>query len=351
MINQLPINVLSEMQFNNLLAVPLDSITGSSTQEFLAQYLQILEQIGSVEPSVGRPPELQTLASKFGNHATPLNTQDLPMVADVLRVVLERNKSVPELPPSGNSLPPSAPQRIRDALTSAVSIPMQSDGAHVLEATSKLEAVSLHPRMVTAADGAESHQSPLTPASVSQVATATPAAHATYLVQSGIESGSVFMSSVHESSTVLAKELSLEVPLGQPKWDQALANRVLWMINNDHLRADLRLNPPQLGPLDVRISIEGDQTNIHFSSPHGVVRESLENALPQLREMLSESGHHQVDVNVSQQGLADHRGEASRDLDGAKRDIGADLDDASADSSHAAARFAYRGVGLVDYYI
>ncbi len=349
MINQLPINLLSEMQFNNLLAVPLDSITGSSTQEFLAQYLQILEQIGSVEPSVGRPPELQTLASEFGNHATPLNTQDLPMVADVLRVVLERNKSVPELPPSGNSLPPSAPQGIRDPLASAISIPMQSDGAHVLESTSKLEAVSLHPRIVTAADGAESHQSPVTPASVSQ--TVTTGAHATYLAQSGIESGSVFMSSVHESSTVLAKELSLEVPLGQPKWDQALANRVLWMINNDHLRADLRLNPPQLGPLDVRISIEGDQTNIHFSSPHGLVRESLENALPQLREMLSESGHHQVDVNVSQQGLADHKGEASRDLDGAKRDIGADLDDASADSSHAAARFAHRGVGLVDYYI
>ena len=362
MINQLPINLLSEMQLNNLVAIPPDSVAGSSTQNFLAQYLQILEQIGSPEPSVGRPHDWQTLPLEFGNQTTLIDPQDLPLLGEALRVVLEGNGSVQELPHSGKPLPSPLLQGPRESRAPLATLALQRDGVHDLVPGSKLELAAITTRFVTGTDGVELQQQSTSTANQSNYTArisqsiasdsqpTTNGAHAIYSAHSDINSGSVFMASMQESSSVLAKELSLEVPMGQPKWEQALGNRVQWMINNNHLRAELRLNPPQLGPLDVRISIEGEQTSINFASPHGLVRESLENALPQLREMLSATGLNQVDVNVSHQSLADQGEGASSDVDTANRDVGTDEGDATVDSSSSTFRSEYRAVGLVDYY-
>jgi len=57
--------------------------------------------------------------------------------------------------------------------------------------------------------------------------------------------------------------------------------------------AELHLNPPHLGPLEVRLSITSDQNavaNAQFTSPHAAVREAIEAAMPRLREILAESG-------------------------------------------------------------
>ena len=66
-------------------------------------------------------------------------------------------------------------------------------------------------------------------------------------------------------------------------------------------RANIKLNPAHLGPMEVRIQVQNDQASVHFNASHGVVRDALEAALPRLREMFDGSGVDLTDVNVSDQ--------------------------------------------------
>ncbi len=54
--------------------------------------------------------------------------------------------------------------------------------------------------------------------------------------------------------------------------------------------AQLTLNPPDLGPLQVVLSVNNDQTSVAFTSAQPEVRQALEAALPKLRETMGEAG-------------------------------------------------------------
>lgn len=100
---------------------------------------------------------------------------------------------------------------------------------------------------------------------------------------------------------------SIERPLGKAGWDQQLGERILWLTHKNLQAAELRLNPPQLGPLEVRIHIQQDQASIAFASQHALVREAIESAIPKLREMLNTQQLNLLDVNISQQSFSEQR--------------------------------------------
>jgi flagellar hook-length control protein FliK len=106
----------------------------------------------------------------------------------------------------------------------------------------------------------------------------------------------------------------VNTPLTEGGWDQALGERIQWMVNHKMQGAQIRLNPAQLGPMEVRVQVQNDQASIQFSSAHSVVREALEAALPRLRELFDASGVELVDVDVSGQSSAG--GQHSRGEDG-----------------------------------
>ncbi|MBP7712437.1 MAG: flagellar hook-length control protein FliK [Gammaproteobacteria bacterium] len=99
---------------------------------------------------------------------------------------------------------------------------------------------------------------------------------------------------------------ALSPRVGSPGWAPALSDRVAWMVEGEVKQADLRLNPPELGPLEVRISMVDDEARITFTASHPQVREALEAALPKLRDMLGGSGVQLLQVDVSGHG-AGHR--------------------------------------------
>jgi flagellar hook-length control protein FliK len=105
-------------------------------------------------------------------------------------------------------------------------------------------------------------------------------------------------------NTTVATLPPIEVRLGQPGWDGAFSQRVTWAATNNQQVAQLQLNPPNLGPVEVRITIVNDQTNAVFVSPHAAVCDAIEAALPRLREMLADSGLTLGNVNVSSQSFA-----------------------------------------------
>jgi flagellar hook-length control protein FliK len=82
----------------------------------------------------------------------------------------------------------------------------------------------------------------------------------------------------------------LAARVGTPAWNQQVGQKIVWMAAGEAQTATLTLNPPDLGPMQVVLSISNDQTSVAFSSNQLEVRQALENALPRLREMMSESG-------------------------------------------------------------
>ena len=78
--------------------------------------------------------------------------------------------------------------------------------------------------------------------------------------------------------------------MGEHGWDQALGDKLVWMAGQKQQVAELHLNPPELGPLKITLTLNHDQASAQFVSEHAAVRDALETAMPRLREMLADSG-------------------------------------------------------------
>jgi flagellar hook-length control protein FliK len=76
------------------------------------------------------------------------------------------------------------------------------------------------------------------------------------------------------------------------------------MATNNHQVAELRLDPPQLGPVEVRLSIANDQASLSFASPHAAVRDAIQASLPRLQDMLQGLGINLGSVSVGAEGFA-----------------------------------------------
>ncbi len=96
-------------------------------------------------------------------------------------------------------------------------------------------------------------------------------------------------------------QTDVRVPVNQGQWGQAVGQKVLWMASQKLSSAELRLDPPDLGPMQVRVSSHQDQITVTFTSHQAAVREALDQNANRLREMFAEQGLDLVDVNVSDQ--------------------------------------------------
>lgn len=90
---------------------------------------------------------------------------------------------------------------------------------------------------------------------------------------------------------------------GKTGWDQAISQKVMWMVGAGAQSASLTLNPPDLGPLQVVIHVHNDQADTTFISDNDQVRQALESGLSHLREKMGEAGIQlgQTNINSSNQ--------------------------------------------------
>ncbi|SFW14437.1 flagellar hook-length control protein FliK [Nitrosovibrio sp. Nv17] len=100
------------------------------------------------------------------------------------------------------------------------------------------------------------------------------------------------------TDTLAHDTLRLEPRPGASGWDDALGRKILWLVSEQRQIAELNLNPPELGPLRVVLSMSSDQLSVSFVSQQADVRSALETALPRLREMMAESGLDLGDASV-----------------------------------------------------
>ncbi len=103
-------------------------------------------------------------------------------------------------------------------------------------------------------------------------------------------------------SSSLAK---IEAGINTPEFSQALADRVSYMAGNNLNGATLQVTPPQLGPIELRVSVENGHAQVWLSAHSPATLDALQSSTPKLREMLSSQGFAQVSVDVSQRSFQD----------------------------------------------
>jgi flagellar hook-length control protein FliK len=75
-----------------------------------------------------------------------------------------------------------------------------------------------------------------------------------------------------------------------PAWHEAFASRVQWLVDHDVGEAHIKLNPPELGAVDVKISLVDDKTFVQLTAATAAARDELQHSLPRLRELFTASG-------------------------------------------------------------
>jgi flagellar hook-length control protein FliK len=99
--------------------------------------------------------------------------------------------------------------------------------------------------------------------------------------------------------------LQVNASVDSSEFAQGLADRVSWMIGSGLNSAKLQVNPPQLGPIELSISVQGNHALVAMTTHSAVTRDALESSSPKLREMLSAQGFGQVSVDISQRSFQD----------------------------------------------
>ncbi|UXY51040.1 flagellar hook-length control protein FliK [Pseudomonas tohonis] len=147
------------------------------------------------------------------------------------------------------------------------------------------------------------------------------------------------------------------VAMNQGGWSEAVVDRVMWLSSQNLKSAEIQLDPQELGRLEVRIHMNQDQTQVTFASPNAGVRDALEGQMHRLRDMFSQQGMNQLDVNVSDQSLnrgwqgqQSNEGGSGRGNGGTSHLGGGGDEEIAVGISEIRSPTASGGRGLVDYY-
>ncbi|RQO33264.1 flagellar hook-length control protein FliK [Herminiimonas sp. KBW02] len=137
--------------------------------------------------------------------------------------------------------------------------------------------------------------------------------------------------------------------VGNPGWDQAIGQKVLWMVQGAQQSATLTLNPPDLGPMQVTVHVNNNQATANFTAHQPEVRHALEAAMPRLREMLNDAGIQLGQSNVSA-GTPNQQGGfgEQRQSSGTRQSNQIDIADAAVHVSHVPTPASSNG--LVDTF-
>lgn len=114
------------------------------------------------------------------------------------------------------------------------------------------------------------------------------------------------------SSAQLAASNSIDARVGAAGWSDGLGQKVVWMVGQQKQSAEIQLNPPNLGPLEVKLTVNQDQVSASFVSHHADVRNAIEAALPRLRDMLADSGITLGNVTVGAESFAQQQQQAQQ---------------------------------------
>jgi flagellar hook-length control protein FliK len=149
---------------------------------------------------------------------------------------------------------------------------------------------------------------------------------------------------VHHGAPVQAELLA---PVGSKEFAPAIGSQLSVMVRDGIEHAQLKLNPVEMGPIEVRISLDGTQAQVDFSAAHAATRQALQDAVPALASALRENGLTLTGGGVFEQ-AREQRGEARQD--GARHPDGSRRTPLDGATAPLPAARPTRARGVVDLY-
>lgn len=147
--------------------------------------------------------------------------------------------------------------------------------------------------------------------------------------------------------------MQVATPVGATHWGTELGQQMVMMSNNVRQgmqTAELRLDPPDLGPLRVSLNLADGVASASFVSAHASVRQAIEVAIPQLQQALAQAGislgQTSVGEQAAQQEFAQQNGNGSQRQHGG----GVAVADSGADAAQPAVTASRNANALVDTF-
>ncbi len=151
-------------------------------------------------------------------------------------------------------------------------------------------------------------------------------------------------------SSVMPAQVVINTPVTHEQWGDEFNQKITWLSNQKEQTAELHLNPPQLGPMDVVLKISGDQATAFFTSPHAAVREAVEQALPRLREMMADNGIMLGNATVSDQAPRNRENNQDNRSSGSRSSIGGIADSTAPSNLNVRVSPISQHNGIVDTF-
>lgn len=155
---------------------------------------------------------------------------------------------------------------------------------------------------------------------------------------------------VTEAMKQLGSSNTINAYPGKTGWDQAISQKVVWMLGAQEQSATLTLNPPDMGPLQVVIHVHNDQADTTFISDNAEVRQALQDGMDNLRNKMSESGIQLGQANVNSGGQMQQQFQQASQQKSLGSQQSADASAAPVELRNSSQRIASVANGLVDTF-
>ena len=136
----------------------------------------------------------------------------------------------------------------------------------------------------------------------------------------------------------------------KPEGQQQLHEKIRWMVNARNSMAEIRLDPPELGSMQVRVNVSGDAASVSFIVQSQHAKDALADAMPRLKDMLAEQGINLGESEVRKDNSSQNGDGSGQQLAGngvPSQDIDGEFDEGSTVIEQSVTREAKGGI---DYY-
>jgi flagellar hook-length control protein FliK len=263
-------------------------------------------------------------------------------------------------PPSAVSLPIASPELTREQVSVKPAELAEATAKPVLPGMRSLLEMAATPAAQAGGAGQELPQGDRQPQSLAANTAGSAAVAGTLLPQVAVEAPTQAGQGNDLSGVLAGRQIghfeqlarapetrlqaAIEAPVRSQGFPAEFSEKIVWLVGRQSQVAELSLNPPQLGSLEVRLSLSGNEAGAQFYSPNPVVRDAIEAALPRLRELMAQAGLALGDAQVHDEAFAQREAEG-----GARGEV--DSGEAKAPLVSAGGVAARAGLGLVDLYV
>ncbi len=143
--------------------------------------------------------------------------------------------------------------------------------------------------------------------------------------------------------------LAVDTPVRAANFATEFGEKVTWLAGRQGQWASLSLTPPQLGAVEVRLTVSNGEVGAQFFSASPAVREAIEAALPRLRELMADAGLSLGESHVREEAFSRREGANASAGNGEADTLATTTDGGATTMDSLLARRG--GHGLVDLYV